>query len=270
MTKLNRQKVQRLLKFFDGRYQIRIGGTVAEKIQISEAVGKSNNQVVYLEWRENNVSSTVKITEEGLANAKLHESAIELEDHEGDLLNLEFSSSQAAVTMHQFNCVVGDTVLLATRTGAEGRWRTEQLAVVETGILNEAGCPLDFMAVNAKGRRIQLSPFTEADDCRVIIIPPASKLPKAAKRLLRKHPKYKASLIVARKPGCSEYSFQVLSSKSLKPMTLVQTEVSIHGISLTEDGWYLGREEIIRGRQILQAGHVKLPAQLLPGDVISA
>jgi len=45
---------------------------------------------VYLVWREDNQTFGVMITEEGLANAELQESAIELEDHEGASLTLQF------------------------------------------------------------------------------------------------------------------------------------------------------------------------------------
>ena len=122
--------------------------------------------------------------------------------------------------MQQFNCVIGDTVLLASRTRCKGRWKTERLTIVKTGILNDHGHPLDFMAADAKGRRIQLSPFTNEDDCRVIVIAPINKLPRAAKRLFRKHLKFKASLIIARWPGRSDYTYQVLCSKSLEPVTI--------------------------------------------------
>jgi len=80
--------------------------------------------------------------------------------------------------VQQFNCVVGDTVLLATRKGGKGRWKTERLTIAETGIRNSAGHPLDFMAADANGRRIQLSPFTNEDARRVIVIPPVKKLPR--------------------------------------------------------------------------------------------
>ena len=143
--------------------------------------------------------------------------------------------AKGEVIVQQFNCVVGDVVLLASRTGGRGRWKTERLTIVKTGILNDHGSPLDFMAADAKGRRIQLSPFTNEDDFRVIIVPPINKLPRAAKWWLRKNPKFKASLIIARSPGRSEYTYQILCSKSLEPVTLVRTEVCARDISFTED-----------------------------------
>ena len=97
MTKFERDKVQRLLKFFNGDHQVCIGGAKAEKVRVGEATGESENQIVYLEWRETNASFSVIITEEGLANAKLHETTIELEDHEGDPVTLEFHSLSGIV-----------------------------------------------------------------------------------------------------------------------------------------------------------------------------
>ena len=90
MTKSKRDKVQRLLKLFDGDHQVYIDGAKAEKVQVSEAVGMNENQVVYLVWREDNQTFGVIITEAGLADAELRETAMELEDHEGEPVTLEF------------------------------------------------------------------------------------------------------------------------------------------------------------------------------------
>src|SRR6266542_175062 len=90
MTKSKRDIVQRLLKFFDGDHQVYIDGAKAKKVQVSAATGKAENQVVYLEWRESNESFNVIITEAGLADAELHETAMELEDHEGEPVTLVF------------------------------------------------------------------------------------------------------------------------------------------------------------------------------------
>jgi hypothetical protein len=176
--------------------------------------------------------------------------------------------AKGELSVQQFNCVVGDTVLLATRKDGKGRWKTERLTIAETGIRNSAGHSLDFMAADANGRRIQLSPFTNEDARRVIVIPPVKKPPRAAKRLLKKHPEYKASLIIARKPGCSEYTYQILSGKSLEPVTLIRTEICNRDISLTEDEWYLGKEEITSAHESVRTGRLKLPAELLPRDII--
>ena len=176
--------------------------------------------------------------------------------------------AKGELIVQQFNCVVGDKVLLATRKRGKGRWKTERLTIVKTGLLNEHGHPLDFMAADANGRMIQLSPFTNEDACRVIIIPPVKKFSQAAKRLFRKHPKFEALLIVARSPGRSEYTYQILSSESLQPVTLVRTEICTRDISFTEDEWYLGKEEITSACETLQAGRLKLPTELLPADII--
>ena len=90
MTKSKREKVQRLLKLFDGGHQIYIDGVKAGKVQVSAATGKAENQVVYLEWRESNEIFNVIITEAGLADAELRETVMELEDHEGEPVTLEF------------------------------------------------------------------------------------------------------------------------------------------------------------------------------------
>ena len=90
MTKSKRDKVQRLLKFFDGDHQVYIDGAKAKKVQVSAATGKAENQVVYLEWCESNESFNVIITEAGLADAELRETAMELEDHEGEPVTLVF------------------------------------------------------------------------------------------------------------------------------------------------------------------------------------
>jgi len=49
MTKSKRDKVQRLLNLFDGDQEIYVDGAKAEKVRASEAIGESENQVVYLE-----------------------------------------------------------------------------------------------------------------------------------------------------------------------------------------------------------------------------
>lgn len=176
--------------------------------------------------------------------------------------------AKGELIVQQFNCVVGDTVLLATRKGDKGRWKTERLTIVKTGILNDHGYPLDFMAADAKGRGIQLSPFTNEDGCRVVIIPPVKKLPQAARRLFRRNPKFKALLIVARCPGRSEHTYQILCSKTLEPVTLVRTEICTRDIAFTEDEWYLGKEELTGAREAVWAGRLKLPTELLPADIV--
>ncbi len=90
MTKSKRDKVQRLLKLFYGDHQVYIDRAKAEKVQVSEAVGMNENQVVYLVWREDNQTFGVIITEAGLADAELRETAMELEDHKGEPITLEF------------------------------------------------------------------------------------------------------------------------------------------------------------------------------------
>lgn len=92
MTKSKRGKVQRLLNLFKGPDEIHIDGAKVEKVQVSDVIGEGENQVVYLEWREDNEVFNLKITEAGLADAQSAETVLELEDHEGEPVTLAFHS----------------------------------------------------------------------------------------------------------------------------------------------------------------------------------
>jgi hypothetical protein len=70
MTTSKRRKVQRFLKLFDGDHEIYVDGAKADKVRASEAIGEGENQVFYLEWRENNEIFNLQITEAGLADAE--------------------------------------------------------------------------------------------------------------------------------------------------------------------------------------------------------
>ena len=92
MTKSKRQKVKRLLKLFNNGHHVHIDGVRAEKLQVSKATGRKENQVLYLEWREHNESFSIKITEQGLAGAKISGADIEVEDEDGDPVKLQFQT----------------------------------------------------------------------------------------------------------------------------------------------------------------------------------
>src|SRR6185369_16546330 len=101
MTESERKKVQRLLKLFNGDNEICVEGARAEKVRASEAIGEGENQVVYLEWRENSETFNLKITEAGLAGAQSRETVMELKDCEGEPVTLEFHGPSAALVPDQ-------------------------------------------------------------------------------------------------------------------------------------------------------------------------
>lgn len=71
--------------------------------------------------------------------------------------------------MTQFNCREGDTVIVAQRK--RGRLVQEFLTVVQTGVGNEHGCPLDFLAEGKEGRRVKLSAFEGSEHLRIVVCP---------------------------------------------------------------------------------------------------
>ena len=97
MTESERKKVQRLLKLFNGDNEICVEGARAEEVRASEAIGEGENQVVYLEWRENSETFNLKITEAGLAGAQSRETVMELKDCDGEPVTLEFHGLSAIV-----------------------------------------------------------------------------------------------------------------------------------------------------------------------------
>jgi hypothetical protein len=135
MTKSKRDKVQRLLKLFDGSHQVSIDGAKAGKVQVSAAIGKAENQVVYLEWKGSNDSFSITITEAGLADAELRETAIELEDHEGESLTLEFHRPSGIVPIATLiRDKIGKTEQFSDATGTTG----EDLEISDRSVLLQA------------------------------------------------------------------------------------------------------------------------------------
>ena len=69
----------------------------------------------------------------------------------------------------QFNSQKGDTVIVERRK--RGRLVRRILTVVRTGIENEHGCPLSFLAAGKGSRRVKLAPFEDSADLRIVILP---------------------------------------------------------------------------------------------------
>jgi hypothetical protein len=144
MTTSKRRKVQRLLKLFDGDHEIYVDGAKAEKVRVGEAIGEGENQVVYLEWREDNKSLNVTITEAGLADAELRETAMELEDHEGEPLTLEFHRPSGIVPIATLiRDQIGKTAQFSETTSTTG----EDLEISNRSVLLQAEQALKILHV---------------------------------------------------------------------------------------------------------------------------
>ena len=145
----------------------------------------------------------------------------------------------------QFNCQKGDTVIVERRQ--RGRLVRRTLTIVRTGIKNEHGCPLSFLAAGIGSRRVKLAPFEDSADLRVVILP--KELP-AELAGFAEHP----AVMVARVPGCDRYTYRLISRRNLEPVCRVRVERQTQDIQFSDGTWRAKDEEVASATEFLSAG----------------
>ncbi len=145
----------------------------------------------------------------------------------------------------QFNCQIGDTVIVERRQ--RGRLVRRILTIVRTGIRNEHGCPLSFLAASKGSRRIKLAPFEGAEDLRVVILP--RELP-AELAGFKDHP----AVMVARVPGCDRYTYRLINRGNLEPVCRVRVERQTQDIQFSDGTWWAKDHEVASATEFLSAG----------------
>jgi hypothetical protein len=145
----------------------------------------------------------------------------------------------------QFNCQKGDTVIVERRQ--RGRLVRRTLTIVRTGIKNEQGCPLSFLAVGKGSGQVTLAPFEDSEDLRVVILP--KELP-AELAGFKEHP----AVIVARVPGCDRYTYRLISRRNLEPVCRVRVERQTQDIQFSDGTWRAKDEEVASATEFLSAG----------------
>ncbi len=147
--------------------------------------------------------------------------------------------------MTQLNCREGDTVIVAQRK--RGRLVQEFLTVVQTGVRNEQGCSLAFLAESKEGKRVKLSPFEESRDLRIVVLP--KELPPEVVAF-KEHP----AVMVARVPGCDRYTYRLVSRRNLEPVCRVRLERQTQDIQFSDGTWWAKDEEVVSATEFLSAG----------------
>lgn len=145
----------------------------------------------------------------------------------------------------QFNCEKGDTVLLVRRK--RGRLLRETLTITRTGVKNEHGHPLNFEAVSKSGKTLTLSPFEDSNDLRIVILP--KKLPAELVRF-KKH----RDFLVARVPGCDQFTYRLVGRKSLEPVCRIRVERQSQDILFSDGIWWARDEELVSATEFFSAG----------------
>jgi hypothetical protein len=145
----------------------------------------------------------------------------------------------------QFNCQKGDTVIVERRQ--RGRLVRRTLTIVRTGIKNEQGCPLSFLAAGKGSRQVTLAPFEDSEDLRVVILP--KELP-AELAGFKAHP----AVMVARVPGCDRYTYRLISRRNLEPVCRVRVERQTQDIQFSDGTWRAKDEEVASATEFLSAG----------------
>ena len=149
----------------------------------------------------------------------------------------------------QFNCQKGDTVIVAQRQ--RGKLVRNALTIVRTGIRNEHGCPLNFLAAGNGRRRVTLDPFAGSQDVRIIVLP--KELP-AELAAFKAHP----AVMVARVPGCDRYTYRLVSRRNLEPVCRVRVERQAQDIQFSDGAWWARDEEVVSATEFLSAGRQRM------------
>ena len=129
----------------------------------------------------------------------------------------------------QSNSQKGDTVVVERRE--RGRLVRKILTIVRTGIKNEHGCPLSFVAAGKGSRRVKLAPFEDSEDLRVVI------LPRGLPAELAGFKDYPAA-IVARVPGCDRDTYRLISRRNLEPVCRVRLERQTQDTQFSDGTWW--------------------------------
>ena len=154
----------------------------------------------------------------------------------------------------QFNSQKGDTVIVERRK--RGRLVRRILTVVRTGIENEHGCPLSFLAAGKGSRRVKLAPFEDSADLRIVILP--RELP-AELAGFQGHP----SVMVARVPGCDRYTYRLISRRNLEPVCRVRVERQTQDIQFSGGSWRAKDGEVASATEFLSAGGRRMTLKAL-------
>jgi len=154
----------------------------------------------------------------------------------------------------QFNSQKGDTVIVERRK--RGRLVRRILTVVRTGIENEHGCPLSFLAAGKGSRRVKLAPFEDYADLRIVILP--RELP-AELAGFQEHP----SVMVARVPGCDRYTYRLISRRNLEPVCRVRVERQTQDIQFSGGSWRAKDGEVASATEFLSAGGRRMTLKAL-------
>ncbi len=123
----------------------------------------------------------------------------------------------------------------------------EFLTITRTGVQNEHGHPLKFEAVGKAGETLQLSPFEDSDDLRVVILP--KTLPAELARF-----KGHRDCIVARAPGFDRFTYRLVSRKNLEPVCRIRLERQSQDILFSDGVWWARDEELVSATEFFSAG----------------
>ena len=90
MSPQREKKIERLIQLFES-HKVLVDEARVEKVLFSPVNGDGQNQVIRLSWwREKSKEIGVIITEDGLAYATVLSTSLDIEDHEGDPVNIVF------------------------------------------------------------------------------------------------------------------------------------------------------------------------------------
>ena len=93
MSPQRQKKIEHLITLFESNKML-VDEAPVEKVLFSPVNGDGENQVIHLSWKEKSKEFGVIITEDGLAYASVLSSSLDIEDHEGDPLNIVFIDEQ--------------------------------------------------------------------------------------------------------------------------------------------------------------------------------
>ncbi len=85
-------KIKRILSLFenDERVVHIIGHNTVDVINTSDILGKNDNEVLYLGYSDGDEDYSFKFTEQGIADAKIVNGNLVMDDHEGDEVAIGF------------------------------------------------------------------------------------------------------------------------------------------------------------------------------------
>jgi len=93
MSAQRQKKIEHLIQLFESN-KVLVDDARVEAVSFSPVNGEGENQVIHLSWKEKSREFTLIITEDGLAYATVLANSLDIEDHEGDPLNIVFVDKQ--------------------------------------------------------------------------------------------------------------------------------------------------------------------------------